>query len=95
MKKGKEVLNARKVRQGRSLARWAATGMNWADGPARSALMDEGRRIAADKSACADLYNIVKKTMADTGTHCATQSAVSASIDALALRGDSRGVLTT
>ena len=83
MKKGKEVLNARKVRQGRSLARWAAAGMNWADGPARSALMDEGRRIAANKAACAELYEIVKKTMADIGTPWVTQSVVSASIDAL------------
>ena len=86
MKRNKKILNANKVRHGRSLARWAAAGMNWGDGPARSALMDEGRRIAANKAACADLYDIVKKTMADIGTHHATQSVVSAAIHAL--RGD-------
>jgi len=54
MKRGNQVLNAAAVKTGRTMARWAASGMNWGDGPHKAAVMAAGRRILAGGAVAAD-----------------------------------------
>ena len=54
MKRGNQVLSAAAVKTGRTMARWAARGMNWGDGPHKAAVMAAGRRILAGGAVAAD-----------------------------------------
>lgn len=54
MKRGKQVVNAAAVKAGRTMARWAASGMNWGDGPHKAAVMAAGRRILSGGAIAAD-----------------------------------------
>ena len=54
MKRGNKVVNAEAVKVGRAMARWATTGMNWADGPHKDAVMAAGRRILSGGAIAAD-----------------------------------------
>lgn len=54
MKRGNQVLNAAAVKTGRVMARWAASGMNWGDGPHKAAVMAAGRRILGGGAVAAD-----------------------------------------
>jgi hypothetical protein len=84
MKRQGKVINAHKVRIGRTLARWAQAGMNWAECPEREALMANGRRIAANPVACVALYEFVYMLMIERGTHVATQSVVTDAVNNIA-----------
>ena len=81
MKSNNNVLNARKVREGRQLARWAAAGMNWGGGAMLASLMEQGRKIAADKAACQALYEQVSQLA--QGGEDVTQSMVAKAVHAL------------
>ena len=80
MKNNNNVLNARKVREGRRLARWAAAGMNWGGGAMLAPLMEQGRKIAADKAACQALYERVSQLAQGEDV---TQSMVAKAVHAL------------
>ena len=54
MKRGKQVLNAAAVKTGRSMARWAASGMNWGDGTHKAAVMAAAKRILSGGAVAAD-----------------------------------------
>lgn len=54
MKRGKQVVNATAIKTGRMVARWAASGMNWGDGPHKAAVMAAGRRILGGGAIAAD-----------------------------------------
>lgn len=54
MKRGNKVVNAAAVKAGRSMARWAASGMNWAEGAHKAAVMAAGRQILAGGAVAAD-----------------------------------------
>ena len=55
MKRGNKVaVNAAAVKTGRNMARWAASGMNWAEGPHKAAVMAAGRQILAGGAVAAD-----------------------------------------
>lgn len=45
MKRKGTVINRKAYRVGRNMATWAASGMNWAEGPGRDELMAKGRQL--------------------------------------------------
>jgi hypothetical protein len=47
MKKNGQVINAPAYKAGARMARWAASGMNWADGPHRDEVIAAGRALLA------------------------------------------------
>lgn len=80
MKRG-QVLNARQVREGRSLLRWGAAGMNWAKGEGRDALMEMSRALLGRGAAFAAAFARAANLAAGEDG-CLTQTAVSAAIRA-------------
>lgn len=84
MKRGNKVLNRLLFRAGKNLARWAATGMNWADGPGKEATKRQARAILASPALCQALAvchgNLVDDL--DQGPH-GNQSTVSATLAAM------------
>jgi len=50
MKRSGKVVNAKALRLGRDMAKWAATGMNWGDGPERAALMSKAEALLTEGS---------------------------------------------
>lgn len=54
MKRGNKVVSAAAVKVGRTMARWAAEGMNWGDGAHKAAVMAAGRRILSGGAIAAD-----------------------------------------
>ena len=47
MKKNNQVVNAPAFKVGARMARWAASGMNWADGPHKDEVIAAGRALLA------------------------------------------------
>lgn len=54
MKRGNQVVSAKAVKNGRLMARWASSGMNWGDGPHKAAVMAAGHQILAGGAVSAD-----------------------------------------
>lgn len=83
MKRGNIVLNRRLFHTGKALADWAKSGMNWAAGPGRDAVMRHGRAVLASPVLCQTLAVCHNNLLDDLGEHQATQSTVSATLVAL------------
>jgi hypothetical protein len=54
MKRNGQVVSKAAVKAGRSMARWAASGMNWGDGPHKAAAMAAGKTIIGRGAAALD-----------------------------------------
>lgn len=83
MKRGNLVLNRKLFKRGRALAKWAKTGMNWADGPGKEDCKRHGRAVLASPALCQTLAVCVDNLVDELGQNCATQSTVSATLAAM------------